>query len=170
MDTDLYEKLLGSSFHFLSYRSRSISELRQFLRKKLVKIKDADISIEEKIINRLGELGYADDRAFALWWIESREAHSPKGIRVLEQELLRKGVSRDLIREVLASHTKNEAYSEYDNARKTIQKKLAVWGKLPKINQKMKLYGFLGRRGFSTQTISRIVDEVVGKDYNTPME
>ena len=47
-------------------------------------------------------LGYLDDVAFAAAWVESRDRARPRGSLALRQELLRKGVPREAIDEVLA--------------------------------------------------------------------
>ena len=80
----------------------------------------------------------------------------PKGMRLIAQELKVKGIdARDLNldEDVLARHA--------------VEKKLLLWQKLPKLEQKKKIYGFLGRRGFSYTTIASVIDEMLEKGYNT---
>jgi regulatory protein len=48
-------------------------------------------------LDRLVELGYLDDAAFARWWGEQRDRHSPRGRRMIEMELRQRGVPREVI-------------------------------------------------------------------------
>jgi regulatory protein len=56
----------------------------------------------DEVTDRLVELGYLDDVAFARAWVESRDRARPRGALALRTELVRKGVPRDTIVEVLA--------------------------------------------------------------------
>ena len=102
-----------------------------------------------------GELGYIDDAKFIDWWVEQRTVHQPKGERVIKRELLAKGITRD---ELEVNFPK---ISEKESAQKAIKKKLVLWQKLPVLERKKKVYNFLGRRGFSGETIEGVIDEVV---------
>ena len=166
MNTDLYEKLLAASFRFLSVRSHSKKEVLEYLAKTLRRWHMPQEDIAQRVLTRLVELGYVDDLKFSQWLIESRTRNKPKGIRFIKQELMQKGVDRGLIDEVLSKEQLGKT-SEMDSARKAIGRKLLFWQKLPVLERKKKVYGFLGRRGFSEDTIRKIVDEVVENNYNT---
>ena len=153
---DLYTKLLESSILFVSFRPRSEKEFKDFLLKKLQRRKISDVRIIERVLTRLRELGYADDTKFVSWWINQRQSHKPKGMRLIAQELKVKGIDArnlNLDEDVLARHA--------------VEKKLLLWQKLPKLEQKKKIYGFLGRRGFSYTTIASVIDGILEKGYNT---
>ncbi len=146
---DLYAKLLEFSIRFVSYRPRSEKEFTDFLLKKLQKRKTSDSRIIDRVLTRLRDLGYADDTKFVSWWTQQRKSHKPKGARAIVQELRTKGIEvRDL------------NLDEDMLARQAIAKKLPLWGKLPPLERKKKIYGFLGRRGFTGDTTRRIIDEV----------
>lgn len=164
---DLYAKLLQSSIRFVSFRPRSEKEFKYFLLKKLQRRKISDVRIIDRVLTRLRDLGYADNAKFVSWWIDQRQSHRPKGARIIKQELLAKGISRDLIDEEIkrcqfpSGREQNGIISEDVLARQAIAKKLLLWGKLPPLERKRKIYGFLGRRGFTGDTIRRIIDEVM---------
>lgn len=146
---DLYTKLLASSIRFVSFRPRSEKEFKDFLLKKLQKRKISDVRIIDQVLIRLRDLGYADDAKFVSWWVDQRGSHKPKGMRLIAQELKVKGIDvRDL------------NLDEDVLARQAIAKKLPLWGKLSKLEQKKKIYGFLGRRGFDSEVIRRVIDSV----------
>jgi regulatory protein len=55
-------------------------------------------------LDRLTELGYLDDAAFARWWGEQRDRHSPRGRRMIEAELRQHGVPREVIEAYREEH------------------------------------------------------------------
>lgn len=63
-------------------------------------------------LERLGELGYLDDAAFARWWGEQRDRHSPRGRRMIEAELREKGVPREVIEAYRHQHADPERAPE----------------------------------------------------------
>lgn len=155
-----YELLLGAGIRYVSFRPRSELEIHTFLTAKIKKWDVFAPDVVEKVIERLRELSYVNDAAFAQWWIDQRSSFRPKGSRALMYELQKKGVSKNTIESCLKSE------DELTPAKKVIQKKLAVWSKLPDIEQKNKMYSFLSSRGFSSDTIHKIIDSIVKKDYN----
>ncbi|HUD20384.1 MAG TPA: regulatory protein RecX [Patescibacteria group bacterium] len=167
MDNPYYEKLINASLRFVSYRPRSEKEFTDFLTKKLAKWKVAGSVLIKKVIDRMRELGYVDDRVFASWWLDQRMTFKPAGRKFITFELIRKGISRDIIDEVFVQRNEEkDLFNEVDEAMKSIQKKIVLWAQMPAIEQKKKLYTFLAQRGFSSDTIGKIIDEVVKKDYN----
>jgi len=110
------------------------------------------------------ELGYVDDRKFALWWRDQRIDFRPKGKRVIAIELARKGIRRDIIEDMLLEKGVKQPFNEFEGAQKAIKKKRLIWARLPRIEQKKKTYTFLAQRGFSYETIEKIIDELVKKE------
>lgn len=166
MENPYYDRLLAAALRFVSYRPRSEAEFTDFLQKKLKKWDVAGDLLLEKVKTRMSELGYIDDDAFIAWWISQRLRFRPKGMRIIKQELLKKGFPRDRIEEVISRLTKEDGVSEEEAAKKAVQKKIILWAKLPRIEQKRKLYTFLVQRGFTSGTISRVIDELIQKEYN----
>lgn len=169
MDTTVYEKLLNAGIRFISYRPRSEKEIRDFLKKKLTRWKIYGGTVVDKVIDRFTELGYVDDAKFAAWWVEQRRTFRPKGIRIITQELKAKGIRRETLEDVVCqSHPdrdqNDKQLSEVDLARRAVQKKLAMWQRLPLLEQKKKIYAFLGRRGFDGETISSVIDDITEKE------
>lgn len=158
MDNPYYEKLVNAALRFVSFRPRSEKELTDFLTKKLTKWNVSGGVLIQKVVSRMRELGYVDDRAFVSWWITQRCAFRPKGKRALVGELMKKGISKEMI--------ETNSFDEDESAKKAIQKKIVLWAKLPIIEQKKKLYAFLAARGFSSETINRIIDGLGEKAYN----
>lgn len=157
MDQTEYERLLGYSIRFVSFRPRSEKEFRDFLARKLKKTHTyADPSVMEKVISRMRDLGYLDDRKFAAWWIEQRQSFKPKGSRLVAMELQARGVSRDVVAEFVSKDSTSGANT-------ALLKKIPSWKSYPMDIQKKKANEFLLRRGFDWDTISRVVDAMVTK-------
>jgi regulatory protein len=171
MDTEFYERLLNASFHFVSFRPRSEMEIRAYLAKKAKKYSTNNNAVIARVIERLRELDYINDEKFAKYLIAGRQGHAPKGQRVIRQELLQKGVDKVLIESIFSEYRDDaDAISQTDLAKKAIQKKIKTWSIYPDPVKKKKCYEFLFRRGFDAQTISSVIDDLMGKDYNTTME
>jgi regulatory protein len=172
MPSGSYERLLADCFRFVSFRLRSVKEIREYLSRRSKKAKTEDTKVIEDVFGRLKELGYVDDRKFAEWFIHSRQSTKPKGQRLIRQELYSKGVDRDIVDELFAVRASPDegdsaGRTELDSARIAVRKKVQLWKNLPDIDMKRKIYGFLLRRGFSSNIVSRIIDEASGNDYNT---
>lgn len=165
---DLYAKLLESSIRFVSFRPRSEKEFKYFILKKLQRRKISDVRIIDRVLTRLRDLGYADDAKFISWWVDQRGSHKPKGARLIAQELKAKGVSDDLVKSIVVKRRdqffcdRNEIGTddELALAKRALEKKIPQWRRLSKLDQKKKIYGFLGRRGFDGETIHRVIDGV----------
>ncbi len=163
MENFYYEKLVNIGIRFVSYRPRSEKEFRDFLGKKLVKWKVSGSVLLDRVIGRLTEIGYVDDQKFTEWWVGQRTAFRPKGKRLIQMELAKKGVPRSIIASAV---TAEDSGSLEEAAAALVAKKMAVWAKLPTIEAKMKVYGYLGRRGFDGETIARVIDAWGKKGYN----
>ena len=84
---------------FLGTRPRTRWELERRLRRAGV-----EEGVMESTIERLADLGYLDDAAFARWWGEQRDRHNPRGRRMVEAELRQRGVPREVIEEYREEH------------------------------------------------------------------
>lgn len=151
---NLSEHLINVAIRFVSFRPRSEKEFREFLKKKNRIATDLEII---RVISRMRELGYVDDQKFALWWIDQRQQFKPKGERVLTAELRAKGISQDIIRDVLIGLDADALAIE------VLEKKLRSWQKYTVVVQKKKAYDLLARRGFDYDLVSRVVDARIKK-------
>lgn len=120
---------LENAFHFLSFRSRSEKEMRDYLAKKEI------LEIDETI-NKLKELGFIDDQKFIQEFIDSRSKNKPKGKKALKIELARKGIKVDDL-----------DINEDELAKEALNRK--------NFRDKERAQRFLYSRGFSWNTIER---------------
>ncbi len=155
MDNPYYERLVNAAIRFVSFRPRSEKELRDFLTKKLTKWKVSGAGLLQKVVTRMGELGYVDNGKFADWWVSQRTEFKPKGNKLIKMELKAKGVPEAVIASALASRG---SQSQLTAAKQAVGRKMPLWAKLPALDRKKKLYDYLGRRGFDFETIARLID------------
>lgn len=139
-------KAVESAVRFLSYRPRSISEVRRNLTEKQMEPPVIDAALE-----RLSVLGYLDDEAFARYWVENRTSFKPLAPTALRFELRRKGISDAIITEVLEAVDPNAA------ARQAAQTQVKRLRGQDRKTFRTKLSSFLQRRGFSYDVIREVI-------------
>jgi regulatory protein len=112
-------------------------------------------------VERLAELGYLDDAAFARWWGEQRDRHAPRGSRMIEAELRQHGVPREIVEAYRAEHAAPERRpeddgipaSESERAADALARHLRL-RPLPSEPKALQRIGmFLMRRGFDPETV-----------------
>lgn len=172
LDKVLFEtevgKLMGRMYNLLNVRLRSEKEIRDYLRnlnfKKKVKDQE-EISevVVDSLIENLKNKELLNDEAFAKAWVESRRRSKKKGINVIKMELFQKGVSREIIEEVVSSQ--QSVVSEGDLAKEALEKKARVWKNLEKQEFKKKATEFLVRRGFDYSTAKEVVENFLSEEY-----
>ncbi|KKS88249.1 MAG: regulatory protein RecX, regulatory protein [Microgenomates group bacterium GW2011_GWC1_43_11] len=161
-DDETYQRLLGFGLNYISIRPRSEQEIRSYISKKINKWKISP-ELLEKVMTRLGELGYVDDLKFALAFIGSRNRSRPKGAILIRMELQKKGVDEDSIKSALTLLKQDGGGNEADLARNAAVKKLRSLRRYGKTEQRNKLFSFLMRRGFDHRAISSVIDELLPK-------
>jgi regulatory protein len=130
---------------FLSYRPRSEHEVRERLFKKNV-----PEPVIDSVIERLKGARLVEDEEFARYWIEQRQAHRPRGARLLRQELRQKGLDSDIVGNALASSS--EVEDPVDAAYRAGQRKARSLRAVEEHPFREKLGQFLLRRGFDYET------------------
>lgn len=145
---DAVQKAVEAGVNYLSYRARSIKEVRDKLEEK------ATPEAAERAIERLGALGYLDDLVFATLWVRDRMQFRPASPRALGYELRQKGIDGDTIAEVLA------AVDVEEMAYRAVQAQGRRVRGLPARDARAKLTAFLARRGFSYGDSRRAIDRL----------
>ena len=147
---DESEMAYQKALHFLSYRPRSSAEVRQNLTKRGI-----PEALVNETVNRLQHAGLINDQEFARVWVENRNIFQPRSKSALRMELRRKGLSDEIIQPVLDEQVDEETLA-FDAARKYARRLAGLeW-----LRFRLKLSGFLARRGFSYTTLSPVVSEV----------
>jgi regulatory protein len=145
----LRKRALDAALRLLSYRPRAEQEIRT----RLLRL-DLPPDVVRSTIERLREYGYVNDAAFARAWVESRNLGTPRGRRVLRQELRGKGVDVDTVTEAV------EELDETEAARQAAVKKARSLHGLEYQDFRNRLAGYLQRRGFGYDVIKPIIREL----------
>lgn len=140
----------NKTLKYLGYRPRSTAEVSRYLRDK-----GFHEQVSEQVTMRLRRAGLLDDRAFAQYWVENRETFRPRGRRLLRQELRQKGISEELIAEVLAE------VDEESSAYRAAVAHAAKYARLDDDGFRDKMSSFLRRRGFDYEVVREVVSRLL---------
>ena len=140
-----FGKLYQRALEWVLTRSRSEKELRDYLYKKVYE-KKLDKKYIDDIVEKLKEKKYLDDTRFAEWYVENRFVKKGVSARRLRIELMKKGVEKSIIEEVLSASERNDK----DEILKIIAKKRAKY-------TDEKFIQYLCRQGFSFELVSELV-------------
>jgi regulatory protein len=150
--TESSDKARHAALRLLEARPRSITEIRERLRRKDF----ADEAIEAAIV-RLSELGMLDDAAFAHFWVENRQSCRPRGVGALRDELRRKGIDRALVEATLSDEALTDG--EDERAMTIARGALRKYAAAPdRATFQRRMGSYLQRRGFGFDTIGPILD------------
>lgn len=138
----------------INFRPRTIEELTDRLKEK-----GFSALTLTQVVEEFTKKGLLDDAKFSKLWVDSRMASKPKGAMLLKKELQSKGVDEQVIDEVISKATKGS--NEYDIVKQLADARMRYLSGLDKITAKRRLFGFLKRRGFSTETVMKVLKEVI---------
>lgn len=141
-------------WRLIKQRLRSEQEIKQKLNFK----KYAPPVIAETV-SYFKDLDYINDVQFANRWVNSR-LHKPLGFKAIAIELRQKGISKEIIDPLIKEKRRSideravveELAQKYlDKARGKKERPEKIWPKL---------YGYLARRGFSTDVVTETINRL----------
>lgn len=147
---------------FLAVRPRSVEETRRRLRHLGYRPELVD-----GVVERLLEIGYLDDEAFARAWVESRDRARPRGENALRRELALKGVARPVVDEMLSERAESAGATQPDQtaAIALLERRRAALEREPDLRRRrQKAYALLARHGFDPQTCAGVAAAFVAAD------
>jgi len=145
-------KANGYGLNLLTYRSRSSKEVADKM-----KLKGYDLDTIEKTIEFLSNYGYLNDYEFAQEYI--RQKSKKYGSKRIGMELIEKGINKETIKELL-SRELDEDY-QYQRAMEIAKQKMNSYSKEDKQTLYRRLGGYLQRKGFDYQIITRVLDQLI---------
>lgn len=148
-NSDRFHRGLNAAVHYLSYRPRSESEVRDRLKRR-----GFDSDIIETVIAKLKEQGLVDDLAFAQFWKDNRDSFNPRSQWLIKFELKQKGIAREIIDQVI------DTVDDNDSAYRAARDKARRLSRSDYQSFRRRLGEYLKRRGFSYGTINHIVEQV----------
>lgn len=153
---------------FVAVRPRSVTETRQRLRR----LGYPQVLVEQ-VIERFGQIGYLDDESFARVWVESRDRARPRGQNALRRELALKGVSRQVVDEVLGerSAAAEQTHPDLIAAAALLRRKRAALEREPdERKRRQKAYMLLARNGFDPETCRTVSASVTSDEVGEAWE
>jgi regulatory protein len=152
---ELYEKLMHYSLGLLGRRAYTVKGLQDKLKIRVNRFSEAAEYHDQailKVTERLSELKYLDDLSFAERFIAERTRLKPRGRYGLNQELRKKGISRDVLDKFWDSPAGQE-FDELPLASELLEKRSS------RLKTRQKMYQFLASRGFSVSTVRSVLDK-----------
>ncbi len=138
-------KLKARAMEWVLNRPRSLREFRDYLYRK-----KAEPEQIEALSGEFEVRGYLSDITFTEWLVDMRR-RAGKSDRAVQSELMKKGVSR----EIIAEHMPRDNESEVERLKDLIAKKQ----KLPRYkNDPLKFKQYLLRQGFNYDDIRSLLD------------
>lgn len=165
------------ALRLLSRRSYTTYEMEKKLRQRLKRLFNPGEGIKTgvegtelgqdpvpSILSRLQELGYLNDLQFCERWVEERCRLRPRGRYLLTQELRKKGIPKEILEAYWENREQsNNTLDEAPLASRLIEKRKPLLEKRYEPYQvKQKLSFYLASRGFSPETIHRVLDKIIG--------
>lgn len=144
----------------LTGRARTRSELATKLAGRQV-----PDDVATRLLDRFEEVGLIDDTAFAREWVRQRQSGKGLARRALGQELRRKGVADEVVRETLDQVDPDD---EVEAARALVRAKLRSVRSLDTDKATRRLVGMLARKGHSPSVCYRVVREELQADLPDP--
>jgi regulatory protein len=148
-----YEKTMQRALKLLSFKPRTIAELRERLLEKVW----AESTIVDQVIARLIELGYLNDEQFATSYASSRLTVRPLGRTRMRRDLQRKKLPNEITEQTLDQIYEGEAEEMLID--RAIAKRLRLKGAPTSPEAAKKLFDYLMRRGFSYDLVRRKIRE-----------
>lgn len=143
-----------AAFRLLARRLHSSHELKL----KLIK-KKYDKSIIDNVIQSLKEQNYLDDDQFAKLLAEEKSVKKKFGRNKIRAELYKKGIDKSVIDSILNNE---DDKLNYDNAIFLAKKKLKllIEKNTDKRKLKEKLYSFLSGKGYDSELIMKVINNM----------
>ncbi|QHT60766.1 RecX family transcriptional regulator [Paenibacillus lycopersici] len=145
---DSHHRAYVAALAYLGARPRTEKEIMRYLARKAL-----DEQAARQAIERLRKEGLVNDPVYAELYAAQRMRSQMKGRRLLQQELLQRGIKRDTAKEAAS---KLNAESETEIAVSAAMKKWPhIKGEIRE--RKQKLAAFLLRRGFPSSSVREAV-------------
>ncbi|MFB6099285.1 MAG: RecX family transcriptional regulator [Salinibacter sp.] len=149
-----YVEAKQKALDYLAYKPRTEQEVRRRLQQR-----DVSPMVIDDVIARLSELEYLDDESYAHDYAHNRFSSKKYGPVRIRRELEERGIDRSL-----AETAVDELFAEVDATAAAWTHAEKRWPRLadeedPR-RRRQKMYRYLRRRGFTSDTIRPILDEL----------
>ena len=151
-DRENVNKAYGDAVNYLSYQLRTEKEIKEYLYKKEYHRDAVDFTIK-----RLKDLHYVDDDNYAQSFINTQLNLSSNGPKIIEQKLIKKGISNNLIQDKISEIDQDRLLENaIDFAKKQVrkQRRASFQQILTKLRQS------LYQKGFNKAIIEETIKEL----------
>lgn len=147
--TSDYQTALAKSLNYLTRAMRTVKQMRDYLAKK-----GYGGEVVDKVIEKLEEYKYIDDKAYASTYVECYS--TGKGKRKISYELARKGISKQIIEQAVELLIPEQSEKDcLELAQKYVDKKQTYTQ-----DNFSKLYRYLLSRGYEYDLVGRVIRQV----------
>ncbi len=146
-------KVKGAALNLLSYRQRSTRELQRKLLKK-----GWSMEMIEPVLRELEEKGFLNDREFAEMLARDRTGRKQLGPRALKDELMKAGVDRDMIEEIL-----EDTYRQHPPSvliERLLKNKGIEPGERLERKERARLINLLRRKGYTWEDMEPVISRL----------
>ena len=143
-----FQKTLDKLLKFAMLRPRSEKEIDDYLKRK--KIHE---SMWKDLFDKLKHFELLDDAKFAKWWVDQRLSFKKISAKLLKLELLKKGIDRNIIDDVMEV----TPIDEEKMARDLLSKRAYKWEGLPEREAKQKKFQYLAGKGFDYEVVEKVI-------------
>lgn len=154
LENVIYNKAKNKAVKYISYQPRTEKEVTE-------KLKECEYSddIIFRVIETMKKYNYINDKEYAKNFLTSKLNLKGYGIFKISFDLKQKGISDDIINDII----ENTELNENKRALEVLEKKLRG-KKISDYKEKQKLYNFLLRRGFSYDVIKEAINNFQEND------
>ncbi|MEP6903226.1 MAG: RecX family transcriptional regulator [Actinomycetota bacterium] len=154
------QKTFDRAVNLLTYKPRSVKELRE----RLLEKEWTNAEIVDSVLDKLKDYNYLNDAQFAKSFAASQIRQKPVGKRVLKQKLALKKLDKETVEEAIEKAL--EETPEEEIIERAITKRLRLKGKPETREDAKKFYDYLLRQGFSYDLVSNKMREIASRDYD----
>ena len=175
-EAEYHQKVYSKAIHYISYGQRTIKEMRDYLGKipalneeelrseankeSTEEMAVIDDSLINEIIERLLRQQYLNDLIYGQSYVRTTALINRKGPSLIQQELLRKGLSED---EILKALEEYPVAQQIENIQHLAQKYIRTKKNVPFERLKNKLYEHLLIKGFDSDLVKQEMQQL---DYD----
>jgi regulatory protein len=157
-DEAVAEDALRRALRYLSYRSRTRSEIVRYLERR-----GYGSAVVAATLERCEAQGYVDDRAFAASWTRDRIRLKPRGVAKLRGELRQRGITPADADAGIRKAFEEEGVSERDLVERAALRRWRIRRSNDPPTVRRRLSAYLRRRGFPAPDIRDVVDRLMGE-------
>lgn len=153
----IYKKAYEIALRYLSYRDRTVLEVKNYLIKK-----NYDDSVIEVVIQKLIDNEFLDDYEYAKKYISYKSSNNNWGEYKISYELRKKGIAESIIQDIVNS------YSDYDYEKlcNLVKSKFINEYAVDRYKATAKAIAFLQRKGHNYVVSKKIVDCAFSNEEN----